>query len=319
MVLTSMLMTVSCSGCQEDVAEAYDLLSYRDSTPPVFEDMQALSPTSLRLCFNEQLKQDTESKFRLNGTIHTNYRYQGQFLYIYTTIPISPGAETTIEGTVSDLSGNTTRFSCITYGANTNPASLLINEFTTKGTGKSPDRVELVATKSGSLAGITLSDGPGASYDDRCILPDRNVCVGEYVVINFGKKIDDGSFQSDKGLGLGGNNGTLVLAEDPSIGAAIMDAVVYSNKSSATCQGFGSTEILTRASTLAKLGAWQWQEPLCQAAIDSSTSTATRSINRKRNSYGAPQDTDSSNDWYITITGGKTFGNINNTATYETE
>ena len=66
-----------------------------------------------------------------------------------------PGKKTELKGRVNDWIGNSLTFTLGLWGYNPNLPTLLINEFTTKGSGNNPDRVELLVLK-GNLAGITL-------------------------------------------------------------------------------------------------------------------------------------------------------------------
>jgi len=317
LIISSMILISSCSGCKEGTNDCYDLLSFRDATPPVFIDIKAQSPTCLVLSFNEQLMEENDPPLFLNNDPHANFTYQEKTLRLYTRDPITPGEKVTVQGRVKDLSGNTTHFTCTTYGANQNPASLLINEFTTKGTNKSPDRVELVALKSGCLAGLTLYNGTIPYYTDRCVLPNIMVSTGEYIVITFQVDQKDLSFPSENYAGLGSNNGTISLYQDPSAQAPIIDAVAYSTQTSSTFEGFGSSNILSGAQLLCQSGQWQYADPLSSATIDCTTSTATRSINRSHSLSGLPVDTNSKSDWYVTKTGGQSFGSSNTKEHYE--
>ena len=316
-IISSIILIASCSGCNENPRDCYDLLSFRDATPPVFIDIKAQSPTCLQLSFNEKLMEEKNPPLFLNDAPHTNFAYKEKTLCVYTREPITPGEKVTVQGRVKDLSGNTTHFTCTTYGANQNPASLLINEFTTKGTSKSPDRVELVALKSGCLAGLTLYNGTIPYDTDRCVLPNTMVSTGEYIVITFQEDPDSLTFESENHAGLSANNGTISLYQDPSAQAPLIDAVAYSTQTASTFEGFGSKDVLSGAQLLCKSGQWQYTTPLSSAAIDCTTSTATRSINRSHTAEGIPVDTNSQSDWYVTKTGGQSFGSSNTKEHYE--
>jgi hypothetical protein len=316
LVLLSILLFALCNGCKEEQNSCYDLLSYRDTTPPVFINLEAESPTCFKLSFNEKLSVEKDPLLYLNKKPHDNFTFSQKDLYLYTTNQILPGQKVNISGRVRDLAGNTTSFNCTAYGTNPNPATLLINEFTTKGTSKSPDRVELVAIKSGCIAGITLYDGVVPYYTDCCILPNQTISTGEYIVITFKENPDNSYYESENHAGLSSNNGCLTLCSDPSARAHVIDAVVYSNKTATTFQGFGSHNVLNGAQLLAQNGKWQYAEQLSTSAIDCSTATATRSINRRHTSSGLCVDTNSQSDWYVTKTGGQSFGSANSKERY---
>lgn len=181
---------------------------------------------------------------------------------------------------------------------------MIINEFSTKGSTSNPDRVELLVTKGGNLAGITLANGSQSSYTDRCILPDLRVYQGDYLVVSFQKGEERTQFSSEKLVGLGSNNGCLTICESPDWESALLDAVLYSNLTTSTYNGFGSRALEEGAKTLYEQG--QWTAFQVEGAINSSNSTATRTLCRNQG-----QDTNSKEDWYVCDTKEASFGTRN--------
>jgi hypothetical protein len=216
----------------------------------------------------------------------------------------------TVEGRVEDMNGNSARFTTKVWANNTHLANVLINEFTTKGTENNPDRVELLVTKSGNLAGITIANGIGLNYSDRCILPDKTVFQGTYIVVSFQKGKENTEFCSDKQGGLSGNNGCLVVTESPEFDSPLLDAALYGNLTTTTYNGFGSSELLASAESISRSG--QWDTALASGCIDSSYSTSTRSLCREKE-----RDTNTHGDWYIADTKHSTFGARNAEEHYE--
>ena len=87
----------------------------------------------------------------------------------------------------------------------------------------------------------------------------------------------------------------------PGQGALILDAVLYSAGGSSQYDGWGTKNAKERADFVLNLGSW------INTAVNPSSSTATRSLSRKLTAL----DTDTADDWYITVTGGATFGSTN--------
>ena len=203
---------------------------------------------------------------------------------------IPAGTSVLVEGKVKDIRGNSNRFSLRMWGKNTNPASVVINEFTTKGTEKQPDRVELMVTRSGNLGGFVVTDG-----NDRCILPDRMAWKGEYLVVQFQKGEQTLELRSEALLGLASNNGVLYVLSNPASDGTFLDAVAYSSRT-ATFDGWGNETVRQQVQRLSESKSWLPEGS--DQAVDSTYATATRSFNRI-----AGPDTDGKNDWYITTQG----------------
>jgi hypothetical protein len=247
-----------------------------------------------------------------------------------------PAREHMVEAQVADPAGNHLRFVARFYGVNTHLPALLINEFTTQGSGKHPDLVELRVLTDGNLAGACLCEGIAEDWDQRFVFPDVDVAAGDYIVVHFKpqgipEEVDETmstdlsggydahpdawDFWVPDGTGLSGNNGVLSLCENPVGG--IMDAVLYSNRTSASddrYRGFGSTAVMERADALVAAGAWIAAEGTVRPedAINPEDSTATRSMSRSR----AGTDANSRHDWHITPTRGLTAGYENEDAIY---
>ncbi len=295
-------------GCSQnvDVSEVFNAFSGKDDKAPVLLGACSESSSTVRLDFSEPVK--------LYGSYVGQYsaRSDGKSIYIVLPSELEPGIQTWISGRVRDYAGNTCAFSIQVWGLNPSLPKILINEFTTKGTEKSPDRTELRILGDGNLNGMVLYSGIPDDWDARVVFPDMNVRKNDLVVIWWTEEIPQ--TEEENGVinicascpdSLSSNNGTLVLCDTPSIGATVIDAVIYSNFSS-SYQGFGTKGALQRAQWVIDCGAWSGD------AIDSTSSTATRSISR----FSDGRDTDSAGDWFITVTGGSTFGTENTSEPY---
>ncbi len=122
--------------------------------------------------------------------------------------------------------------------------------------------------------------------------------------------------------GLSPSNGALSIHTTP--GGSIIDAVIFSKGTSSSYSGFGSEQVYAHAINIMEQGAWVLGEtgtdqiasgnPLepkaMEVAISTKGSTTTRSIARI-NKDNLWKNTESPADWYITPTGGVSFGEPN--------
>ena len=315
LIIAAVLAVVAISvlillmGCSQnvDVSEVFNAFSGKDDKAPVLLGACSESSSTVRLDFSEPVK--------LYGSCVGQYsaRSDGKSIYVVLPSELEPGIQTQISGRVRDYAGNTCAFSIQVWGLNPRLPKILINEFTTKGSGKSPDRTELRILEDGNLNGMVLYSGIPDDWDARVVFPDMDVRKEDLVVIWWTEELPQTdeetsgvknicAFCSDS---LSSNNGTLVLCDTPSIGASVIDAVIYSNFSS-SYQGFGTKGALQRAQWVLDCGLWSGD------AIDSTSSTATRSVSR----FQDGRDTDSAGDWFITDTGGSTVGTENTSDPY---
>ena len=195
LILALALLFSGC-GCRQGEEVVNALLEGRDSTPPVLLSWEMTSATTARLSFDEPVV-ITSSGFSVAGSAIIDSSVSMGSVTLTLAEPLDLGTSACLEGRVEDLARNSLRFSITLWAKNPNPATLLINEFTTKGTEANPDRVELVATSRGNLAGVTLYAGTAAHYSDRIIFPDRWVERGTYIVVRFQSGDDGGEYTSE--------------------------------------------------------------------------------------------------------------------------
>lgn len=301
-MLVFLLVTTGC-GCNQEGPESINLFAQQDSTPPKLLSSKATDTATVILRFSEELRSSSLT-LQVNGVKNTNYLCKKETVTLYLTSPMDIASSTRVEGRVEDLWGNSTRFSLDVWAHNPNRAGILINEFSSKGSGGNPDRVELYITKAGNLAGITIANGVGAFAKDRCILGDKQVFAGDFIVIAFQGGGIDTRYSSESLGGLSSNNGCIAVTESPNWESPILDAVLYSNRTTTTFGGFGSKE--TEQEALLLYQGRQWDSPLAERAIDSTDSTATRTMCRR-----VYNDTNSEQDWYVCDTKGASFGGEN--------
>ncbi len=310
-IIVTLGLFIACSQPEERLA-LVNVFWDKDNEPPVLLKVSSVASSIIRIDFNEPVRVYGNSF----GTFVS--RADGKSVYVTLNSSLPAGQEAVLEGRVQDYYGNSTGFSVGVWGYNPNVPELVINEFTTKRDARNQDRTELYALKGGSLAGVTLYCGTPDDYDAMYIFPDITVNSGTYIVVWWVK--EDFPIENVKGDGLNfasftrknpsDNNGTLVLADSPSPGATILDAVIYSDFGD-SMDGFGTSKARDRALWVINGGFWQ------ESAIDSSYSTATRSMARKITGANiVTSDTNTCNDWYITCSGGATFGSANTSEPY---
>jgi hypothetical protein len=236
-------------------------------------------------------------------------------LHIRFIKPLVAGERIKVNGVVRDRVGNSLTFSAGVWGYNGSIPTLLINEFSTKGTESNPDRIELLALSKGNLAGVALYVGMPGSFDSELVFPDVEVEEGERIVVYYGYLPQGETPLEWYGgeTGIGANNGVISLCASPD--GRILDAVMYSNRTSdsdVTYDGFGTAKVQQWAQELEQSGYWKPHPNTPETGIDSSDTTATRSFCRTE----GEDDTDSKDDWHIVPTRGASFGLPNTEATY---
>jgi len=306
-MLLLLLLTTGC-GCDQQGPAITNLFAQQDSTPPKLLSAKAIDTATISLKFSEELRSKS-IKLLVNGEQNTNYLCKRGTIMLYLTYPMAIATSTALEGRVEDEWGNSTRFSIEVWAHNPNRAGILINELSTKGSGNNPDRVELRITRGGNLAGITVTNGVGPYAKDRCILGNKQVFSGDFIVIAFQEGGPVTGYQSEQLGGLGSNNGCITVTESPDWESPILDAVLYSNKTTTTFSGFGSREVEEGALLLYQ--GRQWDSPMAEKAINSTNSTATRTLCRTNYS-----DTNSEQDWYVCDTKRASFGGENSEIRY---
>ena len=306
-LLAAMILAVLL-GCTRDPGpeEVFNILGGTDCVSPSLVSVQSVSNSVIRLEFSEPVRV-YGSSFEPLGA-----REDGKFIYVSLNSTLRPGTQSDVRGRVKDYSGNTTGFTIQVWGFNPDLPEIIINEFTTKGTAKSPDRTELRVLSPGNINGMTLYNGVPDNFDSFVVFGDIDVRAGDMIVVWWTEELPDMvavdgviDICAESGEGLPSNNGAIVLCGTPALGADVLDAVVYSNFS-ASYDGYGTRSAKERATWVIGSGAWEG-DPL-----DSTSSTATRSMGRLPDG----RDSDSSADWIVTVTGGSTFGSENSSEAY---
>jgi hypothetical protein len=326
------MMTVAACAEVQEVGRLFS----GDITPPAFGGVSMESPREIVVRFSEEAILPAESVALSPELPLESVRTEAEDVRITLAEDTVPGVEYVVHAIAEDSEGNRLSFLTRVYGYNPDVPELLINEFTTQGSGNNPDIIELYTLSSGNLGGVTVYAGSTSDFDSRITLPALPVEAGAYLLIHFKpeglvEEIDEleeidvsgGLNASDTardfwvpdGTGLSGNNGALTVYAAP--GGALLDAVVYSNRTSDSDEnygGFGSKGAYTQATEVAEQGGWHvaGESIAPEDAIDPEDSTGTRTVNR---TPGAP-DTDSAGDWHIGPTSSASFGASNTVERY---
>ena len=306
------------------------------AAPPVATEVLNSSPNLITLKFDKEISADPANFMIVPEIGIASVECRGQTVDVYPAQALNAGEEYFIKGTVQDSKKNSTSFGMTFFGYNPDLPILVINEFTTNGSGRHPDTVELYAEKGGNTAGITLFGGTKTTFQDKFVLPSFNVEQGDYVLIHLKpqgietevdekekKDVAKGYDSSDTawdfwvqgGNGLSGNNGAITLYTNPY--GQLIDAVLYTNRTSESDEnyrGFGSAKFMLQADEVADAGGWKFEgdEVSPEDCIWSADSTATRSICRSSTS----EDTDSKEDWHTVPTSKFSFGKKNSDEIY---
>jgi hypothetical protein len=308
-VLATMLF--SCEA--QSQIELINAMVGQQSQGPVLVGVKSIANNKVQLTFDKFIKAERADFNFDNSLIKVeSVNTKEQTLTLVLNKAINGGKKEDLKAHVTDLSGNSLTFTIGIWGYNSNLPHLLINEFTTKGSGNNPDRVELIVLEQGDLAGITLYDGVKDDYDSCTILPPFLVKKGDYIVIEFSEELRGAHPIEFFGgeVGLGANNGVITLYDSPE--GDIIDAVIYSNLSSTQFGGFGTRKVEERVRVLELTNHWLPKPINNSDCIDSSDSTATRSMCRTL----GKGDTNRKADWHIVPTGKSSFGFDNVTDRY---
>lgn len=312
------LLILVCVSCDAQVqGELFNVLAGKDHRGPVLLNTESTGTHEAVYRFDEFVRCEEQDLWCPGGD-NAIMRVQSYEQTVRLTFakPLVPGKRQRVAGRVADLAGNTLSFSAGVWGHNPRIPGLLVNEFVTKGSATNPDRIELLVTSAGNLAGVTLYDGMPGSFDSETILPSREVAPGDFVVVEYSPGLrGEHAIEFWGGeTGLGANNGVISLHEAPE--GTLIDALLYSNRTSGSDSlygGFGTRKVQERAALLEESGAWGPLPIVPETGIDSTAATATRSICRTPGTV----DTDTNGDWHIVPTAQASFGRANMTQRYE--
>ena len=180
-----LLLLAVMLGCTQEpgVQEVVNVLGSADASSPTLVAVVSTSSSQIRLEFNEPVKVYGNSFEPLTA------RADGKFVYVDLNTSLRPGTKSDVCGRVKDYSGNTSGFTIQVWGYNPDLPQVLINEFTTKGTTRSPDRTELRMLSSGNISGMTLYNGVPSDFDAFVVFEDIDVRAGDMLVVWWTEEI----------------------------------------------------------------------------------------------------------------------------------
>jgi hypothetical protein len=330
--LTAALMLAACT----PAAQTGERILTRLTTPEVV-DWSTDGPELLRLRFSEKVgcapdRVSVTPKLPIesvdpadDGTVAVGF-----------SSPQEPGREYAIQGSAEDSDGNSVRFVLPFSGFNGRVPALLINEFTTQGSGKHPDLIEIYVKGDGNLAGVALFIGTKTRFTQRFVFPSTEVKRGDYLLVHTKPQgiaeeknetsdpaASGGYDSSDSardfwlagGKGLAGTNGVLTLYANTA--GNLLDAVFYTSRSTDSDTdygGFGSEALRAEVREIASAGGWKTagEDPVPEDGVPSAGSTSTRSFCRSSTS----EDTDSNADWHVAAAKKASFGGVNSDDAY---
>lgn len=304
--------------------------------PPVVRSVENPSPGKIVLSFDKEINAEKESFSVSPGIDILEIRTEGRELTLIPAQEPEAGKEYFIRGTVYDAGNNSVSLGASFFGFNPRVPAVLINEFTSNGSGNHPDMAELYVTAGGNLAGITLYGGTKSSYTDKFVFPALEVGTGDFIIVHFkpegldteinetenrnqaaGRDSSEEAwdFWISGGSGLSGNNGVISLYSNPY--GSMMDCVIYTNRTSdsdTAYRGFGSTKLMLQVDEAAAEGGWKGAGDTVRPedCVSSALTTATRSCGRNSGSA----DTDTAGDWHTVPTSKFSFGKKNSDDIY---
>jgi len=308
-----------------------------DILPPILQSAETLDKRHLRFTFDESIVVSDVNPVINPPIVIDSINVENEQLTVGFGADQEIGRQYTLRMSVADESGNSLSFLYNFSGWNPRIPGILLNELNPRGTGNTPDCIELFVTQAGNLGGLVLLIGTKNKYKESFLFPAVEVSQGEYILVHakaegISAEIDEtsemdasgGKLASDNARdfwmrgspGLPGNNGAVTLYARK--GGSIIDAILWTNREdNDEDRKLGWThDSFIFASDLAEAKAWTSASggiPLPSEAVNASFSTATRSICRA----SAPEDTNSANDWHIVPTRGQSFGAINTDRVYE--
>lgn len=307
-----------------------------DLLPPVITSATTIDEYRVMFVFDEQVQALTENLLVQPELPVASVSDEGNRILITFAEAQEIGETYVMEMEAGDTAGNTLGFIFEFTGWNPDVPTVLVNELNPRGSGNTPDCIELLAAEDGNLGGMRLLVGTPNEYSGELVFPSLEVAEGDFILVHpksegIVEETDELTSKDESGgllatdtawdfwipgsPGLPGNNGAVTLYNRK--GGELVDAILWSDRTwdpeddrlGWTSDGYAF------ALDLAADNAWDSEGsiPTPSEAVDVSRSTATRSLCRG----SQPEDTDSAADWHTVPTSGRTFGESNLDAVYE--
>ncbi len=310
--LAIMIMLSSCP------VESYDfvnLLALRDRTPPTLSGYTLMENRMVSLKFDEIV---SIREALLENEDVSRPSKEASSLTLQFRSALEAGEEKTLFLTCEDRSGNTSRYAIKLTGINLNQADLLITEVSVKGTEASPDRIELTATKSGSVLGYALLDGIIGYEKHRYFLPDLYLYRNDIIVIYWDRcqslpetlqRDSERTYYlfAESPETLISTNGAIVLYNHTNGKGKVEDALLYNSSDAENSNGYGNKASEESAKYLMSIEEWSGK------SFSSDQITSSRVAAR----YYPYDDSNSKDDFYTTAARNSTFGYPNTNVIYE--
>lgn len=306
------LAVLIISSCPAPGGRIYDAFEGKDKTIPCLLSYKLEDNRMVELAYDEDVTlidiviDDVEYRNAPRGTLFS----------LPVGRVIGRGESIKVYITAEDAAGNSSRAAMTLIGKNTDIPDAVINEVSIKGTGASPDRIELLFLEEGNAAGMIVSDGLPEDAQHSLILPDIAVKPYDMILIYWDSEAEskdpvfnEGSFcyivDGGSSTTLSGTNGAILLYAES--GGRILDGILYSTGSAEAADGWGNSRTRNAALHMMAYGHWHGD------AIPSEDVTSSRVIAR----LPGGQDTDSAEDFFITAARHSTFGLPNEYIPYE--
>ncbi len=291
-----------------------DIFNEQDRILPQLVEYSTISENEIKLTFNEDIR---VVKATCNEFVCSADYIENKSVILFCPKKISLLEESEVYILVEDTAGNTSAFIISVFGYNNRLASVVINEFSAKGSSTQSERIELEVRKEGNLAGLYACDGSLGNENHGFSFPSLEVKRGDFVVLYWIDKPKTTSYKNKSGTttynlsaespnGLGDNNGVFVLYENKTGTSKVVDAIVYSDFEAVTYSGFGSARIERSVNDLKNDYEWFGD------AFNYNYGTTTRTLSR----WNGSKDKNNASDYYLCITKGESFGEMNTNQEY---
>ncbi len=335
-VLALVLLAALFQGCVPGT-EADNPFFAADLVPPMLESAEVQDEFHAVFRFDEDVFTVERPPVLTPPLGEALMHCQGRELVVEFAEAQVIGESYTLRASVQDEKGNILEFLYGFSGWNPRVPVLLINELNPRGSGNTPDCIELLALSDGNLGGVLCFVGTEAHPGGSIRFPAVEILEGDYILVHAKSQglpeelNETGSISESGGLlasdtardfwmpgspGLPGNNGAVTLRGRA--GGSVVDAVLWSDRQyDPQDDKLGWTSAGYKlAADLALSGGWpagSTTVPTPSDAVDVSFSSATRSLCRA----SVPQDTDSRADWHTVPVRGASFGAVNTDEVYQ--
>ena len=179
-MITVLLVTLMAASCWFPLDQRDAFIG--DLLPPQLLSYEMTGPKKIELTFDRPAEAEPHH-LNISGERNISSLHQDCCsLFVTLSKPPNIGERFILQGTFRGSAGSTLQLSLVLYGYNPNPAGLVINELTTRGSDNHPDRIEFLVTSSGNTGGITCYDGTPKEYRQYKIFKAADDEQGSYII-----------------------------------------------------------------------------------------------------------------------------------------